>query len=92
MAFDIAHDIKPVSYVKSHTADMLKYISERQSPIVITQNGEARAVMLDIESYQKMVNAMTMLKLIKISEKNISEENLLKSEEVFSQIREQLIV
>jgi len=91
MAFDIAHDIKPVSYVKSHTADMLKYLSERQSPIVITQNGEARAVMLDIESYQKMVNAMTMLKLIKISEKNISEENLLKSEEVFSQIREQLI-
>ena len=91
MAFDIAHDIKPVSYVKSHTADMLKYLAERQSPIVITQNGEPRAVMLDVDSYQKMVNAMTMLKLIKISEKNISEGDLLESEEVFSQIREQLI-
>ena len=91
MAFDIAHDIKPVSYVKSHTADMLKYLAERQSPIVITQNGEARAVMLDVDSYQKMVNAMTMLKLIKISEKNISEGDLLESEEVFSHIREQLI-
>jgi prevent-host-death family protein len=91
MGLDIAHDIKPVSYVKSHTADMLKYLSERQSPIVITQNGEAKAVMLDVDSYQKMINAMTMLKLIKISEKDITEGKLIDSQSVFSDIREQLI-
>ncbi len=87
MGLDIVHDIKPVSYVKSHTADMLKYITERQSPIVITQNGEAKAVMLDVDSYQKMINAMTMLKLIKLAEKDISDGNVIESSNVFSDIR-----
>ncbi len=90
MGFDMVHDIKSVSYVKSHTADMLKYISERQSPIIITQNGEAKAVMLDVDSYQKMINAMAMLKLIKIAEKDISEGNVIDSADVFSDIRAQL--
>ncbi len=90
MGLDIVHDIKPVSYVKSHTADMLKYIKERQSPIVITQNGEAKAVMLDVDSYQKMINAMTMMKLIKLSEKDISEGNLVDTNKVFSDIRAEL--
>ena len=90
MQFNIAHDIKPVSYVKSHTADMLKYLAETQSPIIITQNGEAKAVMLDVESYQEMQNTMTMMKLIRISEKDIQEGNLKTTEEVFSALREEL--
>jgi len=90
MNFDIAHDIKPVSYVKSHTADMLRHLSERQSPIVITQHGEAKAVMLDVDSYQKMIDALAMLKLIKLAEKDIEESKLLTSDQVFSQIRQHL--
>lgn len=90
MSFDLVHDIKPVSYVKSHTADMLKYIAEKQSPIVITQNGEAKAVLLDVKSYQKMIDAMTMLKLIKAAEKDMVEGRVIDSEKVFSDIRAQI--
>jgi len=91
MQFDIMHDIKPVSYVKSHTADMLKHLSEKQSPIIITQNGEAKAVMLDVESYQEMVNTMTMMKLIKIAEKDVDQGNGFSTEEVFSHVRNELL-
>lgn len=46
---------KPVSYLKAHTADILKQISETHRPLVITQNGEPRAVMQDPQSYDKML-------------------------------------
>ena len=35
---------------------MLKRVNETRNPIVITQNGEARAVFLDTDSYQSMKN------------------------------------
>ena len=54
MSVNLKADIKPISYIKTNAADMMKYINETHSPIVITQNGEARAVLLDIESYQNM--------------------------------------
>lgn len=91
MQLDIAHDIKPVSYVKSHTADMLKYLEEKQSPIIITQNGEAKAVMLDVESYQEIMNTMTMMKLIRMSEKDIEDGHVYSSEDVFSHIKNELL-
>ena len=87
MTFDVAHDIKPVSYVKSHTADMLKYLDEKQSPIVITQNGEAKAVMLDIHSYKKMLDTMTMMKLISLAEKDIEGNETTANNLVFDEIR-----
>ena len=90
MTFDVAHDIKPVSYVKSHTADMIKYLDEKQSPIVITQNGEAKAVMLDINSYKKIVDTMTMMKLISLAEKDVEAGEVTPSEQVFDEIREGL--
>ncbi len=90
MNFDVAHDIRPVSYVKSHTADMIKYLDEKQSPIVITQNGEAKAVMLDIHSYKKMVDTMTMMKLVSLAEKDVEEGALTPNEQVFADIRKGL--
>lgn len=90
MTFDVAHDIRPVSYVKSHTADMIKYLDEKQSPIVITQNGEAKAVMLDIHSYQKIVDTMTMMKLISLAAKDVEEGKTLPHDQVFDELRKGL--
>lgn len=41
--------IKPISYIKSNAAEMMKYVNEQQEPIIITQNGEAKAVLVDFE-------------------------------------------
>lgn len=66
--FNLPKDIRPISYVKAHTAEMVKQVEENRNPIVITQNGEAKAVLLDVESYQSLVDAVTLLKVISIGE------------------------
>jgi prevent-host-death family protein len=67
---DLVRDLKPVSYFKEHAAQVVKYVGETQNPVVITQNGEAKAVIIDITSYQKTRRAIALAKLINLSEKS----------------------
>ena len=90
MSVNLKADIKPISYIKTNAADMMKYINETHSPIVITQNGEARAVLLDIESYQNMENAFTMLGMIRLSENDIKNGRVRDADEVFVDLRNRL--
>ena len=68
---NISQDIKPVTYLKSRAADLLKQINETHRPVIITQNGEPRAVLQDPKSYEDMRNAIGMLKLISQAEEEI---------------------
>jgi len=87
---NLKEDIKPISYIKTNAAQMLKRVNETRNPIVITQNGEAKAVLLDTESYQEMVSAISILKLVSQSEKEIEEGKVVKSDEVFRELRHRL--
>jgi len=82
----ISTDIKPITYLKSHSADMLKQVNETHRPIVITQNGEPKAVLQDPESYENMRNAIGMLKLISQGEDDIRNGNTTSQDEVFSEL------
>ncbi|MDC7218854.1 MAG: type II toxin-antitoxin system Phd/YefM family antitoxin [Spirochaetales bacterium] len=86
MSINIKDDIKPISYIKTHAADMMKYVNESNNSIVITQHGEAKAVLMDIESYKTMQDAFNLLKIIRLSEKDVSEGNFKDSEDVFNDI------
>ncbi len=90
MNINLKEDIRPISYIKTNAADMLKYINDQKNPVIITQNGEARGVLLDVETYQNMVNSLSMMKLVQISEKAIEEGDLYSNEDVFSEIRKRL--
>ena len=79
-------DIRPISYVKAHTAEMVKQVEDRKNPIIITQNGEAKAILLDVGSYQKMVNAITLLKIVSIGESDIANGRVSSNEEVVQEI------
>ncbi|MFK5882184.1 MAG: type II toxin-antitoxin system Phd/YefM family antitoxin [Sulfurospirillum sp.] len=87
----IVNDIKPVTYLKSRAADVLKYINETHRPMIITQNGEAKAVIQDPKSYQDMKNALTIMKLLSFAEEDIRNGNLHTQEDVFNSIEELLI-
>ena len=65
------NDIRPISYVKSNATNVLNQVNETRRPIFITQNGEPRAVLLDTESYESMNNAIAILKLVALGEKDI---------------------
>jgi len=82
----ILTDIKPVTYLKSRAADMLKQVNETHRPIVITQNGEPKAVLQDPESYENMRNAIGILKLISLGEEDIRNGKSKLQNEVFSDL------
>jgi prevent-host-death family protein len=83
---NISRDIKPVTYLKSRASDLLRQINETHRPVVITQNGEPRAVLQDPESYENMRNAIGLLKLISLGEKDIKDGKSKSQEEVFVNI------
>jgi prevent-host-death family protein len=83
---NISRDIKPVTYLKARASDLLRQINETHRPVVITQNGEPRAVLQDPESYENMRNAIGLLKLISLGEEDIKDGKLKSQEEVFTNI------
>ena len=90
MNVNLKDSIKPISYIKTNAADMMKFINDNKSSIIITQNGEAKAVLVDIDSYQEMRDAFSLLKIIKLSEKDIAAGNYKESDAVFSNLRTSL--
>lgn len=87
---NITSDIKPVTYLKLRAADLLRQINETRRPVIITQNGEPRAVLQDPESYENMRNAIGLLKLISAGEADIREGRTKLQEEVFGEIESSL--
>ena len=83
---NITQDIKPVTYLKSRTADILKQINETHRPVIITQNGEPKAILQDPESYENMRNAIGLLKLISQGEGEIRNGKARPQQEVFERI------
>ena len=81
---NISQDIKPITYLKSRAADLLKQINETHRPVIITQNGEPKAVLQDPESYDNMRNAIGILKLISLGEEDIRAGRTTAQEEVFA--------
>jgi len=90
MNINLNKDVKPISYIKTNAAEMLDYINSYKNPIIITQHGEAKGVFLDIESYQEMINALSLMKLLQFSEKSIREGNVYDNEDVFNQLRNKI--
>ena len=90
MAINLVADIRPISYIKTNAADMMKYVTERRNPIVITQNGEAKAVLVDVKTYQETQDAFALLNLIKIAEKEIQNGNYESPEKLFSDLRKEI--
>ena len=83
---NISSDIKPISFLKAHAADILKQINHTHRPVIITQNGEPRAVLQDPESYDNMRKAIGLLKLISQGEEDIKDGNIKTQAQVFKGI------
>jgi prevent-host-death family protein len=78
--------IKPISYVKAHAAELLDRITEEREPIIITQNGEARAVLVDVASYEKMMDeTQILLKILAHADKEIEAGETVPIEEVMAE-------
>jgi prevent-host-death family protein len=86
----MSEDIRPVTYLKSRTADLLAQVNETRRPVIITQNGEARGVLQDTESYESMKAAIAILKLVVQGEEDIRKGDMIPHDEVFRRIETRL--
>ncbi len=79
--------IKPISYVKSHAAELLDRITEEREPIIITQNGEARAVLVDVHSYEESQETLALLQILAHGKKQVEAGQAYPLAEVIAKIR-----
>ena len=87
MITNVQECIKPISYIKTNAADMMNFINEKKEPLIITQNGESRAVLIDIETYQEMKDAFNLLKIIQLSETTVRQGKIKPAQKVFSDLK-----
>lgn len=82
--------VKPISYVKAHAADIIRDVAETRTPIIITQNGEAKAVLQDIASYEEIQESLALLKILALSRKDLEAGRVEPVEQAFSDLREEI--
>ncbi len=87
---NITSDIKSVTYLKSRAADLLNQINDTHRPVIITQNGEPRAVLQDPESYENMRNAIGILKALSQGESDLKNGKNKSQKEMFNAIESSL--
>ena len=83
----LASSIKPISYVKANAAEIIDKLAESGEPMIITKNGEARAVMLDIVSWEKTQETLALLKILALGRKQVAEGKTTPAREAIEQIR-----
>jgi len=79
--------IKPITYLKANAAEILIDLRETGEPMVITQNGEAKAVIQDVASYEKTQETLALLKILALAQRDIEAGRTKPAEEVIARLR-----
>ena len=84
----LSSQIKPISYLKAHAAEIVRHLGEQREPLIITQNGEAKVVIQDIETYEQTQETLAFLKILAIGTRQIEEGKVQPAENVIKRLRE----
>jgi prevent-host-death family protein len=79
--------IKPISYLKANAAEVLAELTERRRPLVITQNGEARAVIQDVASYEETQETLSLLKILALGNQQVADGRVTPLADVIDRLR-----
>ena len=80
--------VKPISYLKAHASEIVRTLDDRGEPLVITRNGEARAVLQDIDSFKKTQETMALLKMLALGNRQIDAGQVQHAAEAIARLRE----
>lgn len=78
--------VKPISYLKSHAAEIVKSISESREPMLITQNGEAKLVVMDVKTYDEQMETFALLKVLALGSREIERGEFERVDDVFDEL------
>ena len=84
----LSSQIKPISYLKTHVSEIVRQLGEHREPLIITQNGEAKAIMQDIQSYEQQQETMALLKILALGNRQVEEGKIQIASEAFKSIRQ----
>ena len=82
--------IKPISYFKANAAEIMQELSEVGEPMIITQNGEAKAIVQDIVSYEKTQETLALLKILALGEQQVKEGKTVPAVKALKRFRERI--
>lgn len=85
-AVKFSTQIKPMSYLSDHAAEIIRDISESREPLLITQDGEAKLVVMDIKSYEEQEQTVALLRMLALGNKVIEQGKFRDSEDVFAEL------
>ena len=86
----LSNQVKPISKLKAEAPDVIRRVAEARTPVIITVNGEARAVLQDIASYEETQESLALLKILALSRKSIEAGKARPLRAVFARIRRRL--
>ena len=86
----IEHDVRPVTYMKTQAAELLRSVGESRRPVVITQSGEPKGVLMDFTSYQELRQATLLLRLLAQGDADVRRGRTVPQERVFAELRARL--
>lgn len=78
--------VKPITYLKSHAAEIAKTLSESGEPLLVTQNGEAKLVVMDVKTYEEQLETLALLKLLALGNKEIEAGQFRPASEFFADL------
>ena len=84
----LSSQIKPISYLKAHAAEIVRNMGDQGAPLVITQNGEAKVVLQDIKSYEQAQETMALLKILALGNRQVEADKLEPATIVIQRLRE----
>ncbi len=84
----LSNQIKPVSYLKAHASEIVRTLGDQNDPLIITQNGEAKAVLQDINSFEEMQETMTLVKILALGNRQIEAGQVQLAADVAALLRE----
>ena len=87
----LSQAIKPISYFKAHAAEVIRELNEQHSAMIITQNGEAKAVIQDIAEYERIHEALALLKMVAQGQKDYEEGKTIPSDQVLKELDDMIL-
>lgn len=86
----LSSNVKPISYFKAHASEIIRQITGKHKTMIITQNGEAKAVVQDIHLYEETQESLAMLKILAMSGQSLRGGKTRPVRESFKRIRERI--
>ena len=83
----LSSQIRPISYLKAHTAEIVRQLARDKQPMIITQNGEAKMVVQDIESYERAEETLALLKILALGKRQVDQGRITPAEVARQKIR-----